>query len=502
MSSIAKNISSNLLATAYVTILTLGVTPIQINILGIAAYGLIGFIATLQVIFIIFELGLSTIVTKYVAQYSSQKKSSFNDVLGTAMSLYWISAVFIGFFLIASSGFIANYWIKSESIGLKNLERCLFAISCYLAVRWPVSFYSGVLVGMQKINIANLIKMTATTVRLLGGVGLLFLFPNLEVFLWWMAIIGALEILFYVGYFKKNHISTYWKIGVSFSALKEIGKFSVSIGAISILGLIISQLDRIMGSKMLSMEEFGYYTIAYSAASAISLIISSISSAIFPSFSLNHGALDVLIRQYKYANELLIFFVGFAVFPFVFYGDVILRLWIGERVVQFSYVPLALLAIGFWCSAALANAYNLTIALGRPGVTLRLSAISVIPYAILLYYLLRTYGINGAAFSWVVLNLFYLIILTFTADKTLLKIATCFWSIKTIAPLLFLGCAIFSFSRFLAYQFFYLSQIALESMMALSVFAYAFFGYYLLDSGIKLRLMAILVKHKTNKISS
>ena len=59
MSTIAKNIFSNLFATAFITVLTLAVIPVQIHILGVESYGLIGFIATLQVVFIVFELGLS-----------------------------------------------------------------------------------------------------------------------------------------------------------------------------------------------------------------------------------------------------------------------------------------------------------------------------------------------------------------------------------------------------------------------------------------------------------
>lgn len=490
MSSVAKNISSNLLATLFITLLTLAVTPAQIHILGVEAYGLIGFVATLQVFFIVFELGLSTTIIRFVAEHSSGRE--VDELMSAARSLYWISAFAIGIALIFSSNSIAENWFKGGALGSINLERSLIAISCYLAVRWPISFYSGVLIGLQKINISNALKIIATTIRLLGGLLLIFIYPRLEVFLWWMVFAGATETLSYVIYFKKVLIGTNWTHKISFRALKNVWKFSASVGVISIFGLVISQLDRIIGSKFLSLEEFGYYSIAYGCASTILLLISSLSSAMLPYFSLNQGNRQILLKQYKYANEIMIFIVGFAVFPFIFYGDFILTIWVGSQAATFSYIPLAFLAAGFCCSAALANAYNMTIALGKPEMTLKLSVLSALPYGVILYYLIVEYGLNGAAFGWLALNFFYLIFLTSIVNKSLMKISTHWWSIKNMGPFLILGCVVFSFSKFFVFHFFYINEIIVAILMLASVFLYAFFGYWLLDPEIRLRLTTLL----------
>ena len=67
MSLARRNIVANLVGGIWITALTLAITPLQVRLLGIEAYGLIGFIATLQIVFTMFDFGLSSTVTREIA---------------------------------------------------------------------------------------------------------------------------------------------------------------------------------------------------------------------------------------------------------------------------------------------------------------------------------------------------------------------------------------------------------------------------------------------------
>ena len=495
MSVIRRNIVSNLLGSVWITVLTLAITPLQVNLLGIEAYGLIGFIATLQIIFTMFDLGLSSTVTRQIAMDHSPGHQDSKDLLRTAMTIYWGFACVVGVILAASSEFIANHWFNTTALSAKNVEHCLYAITFYLAARWPVAFYSGVLMGLQRMDVLNIVKTATATLRLLGGIGVLLVWPDLTVFLWWTAFNAIVEVIAYVAVCRKTTGIASWRFGFSLAALKAVWGFSLSMSALSMLALLISQLDRLMLSKMLSLEDLGYYTLAYNTASTISLGISAVSSAMMPSFAAAHcqAASGVLSRRYDQANRVILFVVGLAAFPLIFFGDAILSAWVGPTASTGASRPLALLAMGFWLSAVLSNAYSVTIATGHPGMPLKLSALSAVPYAITLYFLVLTHGIDGAALAWLLLNLTYVIFLIPSVHRSLLMVSTRRWAVRTVLPFAMLGCASFALPR-LALN--YLSSVPHNAItltaLLVAVAAYAAWGYWLLGPNIRAEGAALL----------
>ena len=52
------NILANLIGNGWIALLTLVATPIQIHLLGVEAYGLVGLITVLQIVFATLDLGL------------------------------------------------------------------------------------------------------------------------------------------------------------------------------------------------------------------------------------------------------------------------------------------------------------------------------------------------------------------------------------------------------------------------------------------------------------
>jgi O-antigen/teichoic acid export membrane protein len=54
---------------------------------------------------------------------------------------------------------------------------------------------------------------------------------------------------------------------------------------IAALTTILTQLDKVILSKMLTLESFGYYTLVFSLASILSQLVTPVSSALFPKFS-------------------------------------------------------------------------------------------------------------------------------------------------------------------------------------------------------------------------
>jgi O-antigen/teichoic acid export membrane protein len=63
------DISLNFVAAAWTAIITLIFTPIYVHYLGLEAYGLIGFLATLQASLGVLDLGLSQVLARELARF-------------------------------------------------------------------------------------------------------------------------------------------------------------------------------------------------------------------------------------------------------------------------------------------------------------------------------------------------------------------------------------------------------------------------------------------------
>lgn len=494
MAKVRNNIATNLVAGVWATVLTAAITPLQVNLLGIEAYGIIGFIATLQIVFAAFDLGLSSTLTREIAADSSEGRTRAGELIGTATTIYWSCAALIGGTLALLAGTIARGWFNPVTLTTGQIENALYLIVLYLALRWPIALYTGVLAGVQRMVAINLVKIVAITLRLAGGLIVILLWRDIQAFLLWNALVALAEVAAYFEVARRAVPAVARRPGFSIPAIRSVIGFSGVMMAISLLALFISQLDRILISKMLTLEQFGYYNLAFSAASITSLAIAAVATAMLPSFASwqTNPQLDVLQSRYEHANRAILFIVGGASFALIFFGKAVLSVWIGSHAAEAAYAPMAILAGGFWLNAVISNAYTVTVALGRPGLSLRVSAASALPYAVALYLLISWYGTVGAALAWLALNLCYVAVLVPIVHRALLHVSTADWLARTILPFAALGIATFGVARLIAGQL--PAADALPIQLAAAVaggLAYAGFGYRLLGRRIQAELAAI-----------
>ena len=98
MSIIKKNIAANFAGSIWSAIMGLIFVPLYIKFIGIESWGLIGIFATLQIIFGLLDMGLSTTLNREMARLSvlSGKEQDMRNLVRTLEMIYWCVAVFVG----------------------------------------------------------------------------------------------------------------------------------------------------------------------------------------------------------------------------------------------------------------------------------------------------------------------------------------------------------------------------------------------------------------------
>lgn len=430
-----KNVIANLLGSGWVAVLTIVVTPVQVHLLGVEAYGVIGLIAILQIVLGTLDLGLSATITQAVASDRSSGRQESIRLMNSGLALYHLVAIAIGLSMWGMAPWLAGSWLQTRTLDPETVIRAVTIIGLYIAVRWPIALYTGVISGVQRMDVLNSLKACAGTVRLVGGVIAIVLVPTITAFLWWFLFSAAFElVLFAVVTHRLVPALAFWS-RPTFSPFRHVWRFSLTISAISILAMLVTQVDRLLVSKLLDLHALGLYSLAYTTGLAPSLIQISLNNASLPSFAASHagGASDELVQRYRRISGLMGFLLAFPCLALAVFGHEILALWVGHDASNGAYLPLRFLALGFFLNAMVSTAYMVCVATRRVGIPALVNLAGVVLYLPLLYFLIRNYGIVGAASGWLALNCFYMLTLLPIAHRRVLAIPVGGWLMRNVA---------------------------------------------------------------------
>lgn len=427
MNTLQKNIVANYLGKIWTGGLNILLIPVYIKFLGIEAYGLVGFFASLTSVLGILDLGIGATLNREIAKFSTYENSIKNqrNLVKTLEVVYWFIASLSFVIVFFSASFISESWLNNKVLGSDSSRFSIQMMAICISLNFPVSLYLGGLMGMQKQILVNKIQVFISTFKNLGVIPVLyFIRPTIEVFFIWQVISSLLSVLvFYFSIWKllpKEFGGGYFSVQI----IKNIWRYAAAVSGGAIIGITLSQLDKVILSKTLSLEFFGYYNIASNLASSIWFIIIPFNSALFPKLVQLHAKND--LQELKQLFHKSTQFLALILFPLclvlVFFSYQILYLWTNNlEIANNSYKIVSLLVFGILLNGIVSLPMNLAPASGWPSLityTNLIQSIFIIP---LILILVKYYGGVGAASAWVVMNSTYLFFMAPCFFKKILR---------------------------------------------------------------------------------
>src|SRR3990172_3106780 len=177
MNVIKRNIVANFGGNIWTGLMGLVFVPLYIHFLGIEAYGLIGIFATLLAVFGLLDMGLSSTLNREMARLSVQegKSQEMRDLVRTLEIPYWAVGLLLSVIVCLLAPFIAYRWVNVENLAPRTVQTAIVLMGLAVAFQWPMSLYSGGLMGLQRQVILNAINVVMATFRGLGAVLILWL---------------------------------------------------------------------------------------------------------------------------------------------------------------------------------------------------------------------------------------------------------------------------------------------------------------------------------------
>src|SRR5215475_4531068 len=437
---IRKNIAANFVSQGLTIALAFAFVPVIIRFLGIAAYALIGFSATLQSLFVILDLGLSSTLNREMASLSAQPDSAreMRDVLRTFEVVYWFVAALIATVVVLSAPYVAHHWMRSSQLSAEAIQSAIKIMGMMLAIQWPFSLYSGGLLGLQKQVFLSGLNAAYAVLRNVGAVLILWLVsPTVQAFFLWQIVTALLQTTVALLGLWNAMPYTACRAKFRFELIHQSRHFAAGMTGISLTVLLITQLDKIILSKTLSLEAFGYYVLAGSVATAPFFLVGPVFAALYPHFTqlVAVGAHERLRAVYHQSCQFLAAVtLPVAAVVSVFAGD-ILFVWTNNRTIAAqAHLILTLLAFGSVPNGLMALPYALQLAHGWTGLSLYINVVAISVLVPLMAVMSFWYGATGAASVSIVINVACLVAGIHFMHRRLLKGQRLQWYLGDILP--------------------------------------------------------------------
>lgn len=412
-----KNILANYVSQAYVTIIGIVLLPMYIKYMGSEAYGLVGFFAMLQAWFSVLDLGLTPTISRESARYKGGALSAvqFSQLYRILSVIFFSVAVIGGGGIFISSAAISTQWLNVETLSEKEVIFSVQVMAVSVALRWMCGLYRGVITGFEKLVWLSCFNAIIASLRFVGVFISMnyfgytptvffmhqFLVALVEIFgMWWKA-----ELI------KPNQKSLDQKLNWSFTPIKSILKFSLTVAFTASVWVFVTHTDKLVLSGILTLENYGYFSLSVLVASGIMVVSGPISSAIMPRMARLYAEEkhSDMINVYRKSTQLVAILAGSAAITLIATAEPLLFAWTGDSELATSASTIMrYYAAGNLFLTMSAFVYYLQYAKGN----LRYHLIGNIALALILVPSVMTaamyYGSQGAGCVWMVANAIFL----------------------------------------------------------------------------------------------
>lgn len=269
MAVLRKNILANYLGQGWTALMGLAFIPLYIEFLGMEAYGLIGFFSVLQVCFALLDMGLTPTLSREMARYNVgvYSSESIRDLLRSVEVFLFMTTLIIVSIGVALSPWVALNWFKLIDMSNTVVTQALSIMVLVAGMRLLEGIYRGSLIGLQRQVALNVANSFLATLRWLGAVCVLaWVSPTIQAFFLWQCLSSVIAIitLALLTYNCIPENTTNAKF--SWLILRGLRKFAGGMFSISVLALILTQVDKVILSRLLLLNEYGYYILAATVA--------------------------------------------------------------------------------------------------------------------------------------------------------------------------------------------------------------------------------------------
>jgi len=416
LASLTRNVAANFAGTAWIIALQLAVVPVCVRLIGVEAWGVIAFFASLQAVLALLDLGLGATMSRELARLGARPNGAraMRDTLRTLEIVYWLTGAAIGVGCWVLAPWFATSWLRPSGLPTESAIAGLRWLGLALALRWPNALYWGGLAGLERQGLLNLQRVIAETLRQGGSVLVLWaIAAELEAYALWNCVAGIVSSTTAGVLLWRCLPRSEGPAAFSVERLRTVWRFAAGVGIVSGLGVVLSQMDKLVLSRFLPLAVFGHYGIAATVAGGLALLVGPFHQAFFPRFVRYVAGRETaaLANDYHRGCRLAALALVPAAASGILFAESWLAVWLRDGVLAREVAPLFAVLLGAACLNGLMSLpWALQLASGWTAVAIRINGLAVLVGVPALVVSVERNGAIGAAGAWLALNLFYVLV--------------------------------------------------------------------------------------------
>jgi O-antigen/teichoic acid export membrane protein len=397
--SLARNTALNFAGQVLPLVAGIALIPYTVRGLGADRFGLLGIVWVVFGYFSLMDLGLGRATTKFLAEWLARGEA------GRVTEMVWNSIILqvllglCGCIILAAITPLLVGRVLKTPLSLRGEGRLAFyVLAAALPVVLATNGLRAVLEGCQRFDISNLLRIPSTVLAFVipaVGVAWGLRLPGIVM---WLAISRLAFVFAHALYCIRILPCLKTRPAHCLDSIFPLLSFGGWVTASNLVNPILLSMDRLLIGALLSVAMVGYYTAPFEAVTKLWMVPASLMTAVYPACSAL-GADHINDLEIIYSRSIKYIFCALAPVSLilVLFARPIVGMWLGPGFVEKSAVPLQLLTVGVFINCFAHVPYCFLQALGRPDSAAKLFLLELIPYGAFAWWMIKHYGMAGAA---------------------------------------------------------------------------------------------------------
>jgi O-antigen/teichoic acid export membrane protein len=401
---LARNTALNLLGQGLPLLVAVVAIPVLIGGIGVDRFGLLALAWLVIGYFGLFDLGIGRALTQFVSERLGQGDPE--EVSGVAWT---------GLLAMAALGVLAwlgihllSPWLVTRVLNVPaELQEEAVGAFRILALALPfvvsAAGLRGLLEALQRFGFVNGVRVPLGALTFLGPLAVLPFSTDLR------PIVGALVAARVLGWAAYGVLllrampALRIRRRLERSLVAPLLRFGGWITVSNVVSPLMVHLDRIVIGAVLSMAAVAYYATPFEVVTRLWIVPVAIVGVLFPAFATSFtGDRERTVKLFLRGSQAILILVFPLVLLVIGLAGPGLEAWVGADFAREGTAVAQWLALGIFVNSMAHVPYSLLQATGRPDVTAKLHLAEAPFYFLLLWGLLATMGLTGAAIAWAI----------------------------------------------------------------------------------------------------
>lgn len=320
-------------------------TPVMLRMLGNSEYGLYSLSNSLISYLSLLSFGFGGTIVRYISMYRAKnEKENVEKIFGFFLLLYCGIAIIVMASGIALSGQVEAIFHRGlTDIEIGKMRTLMLIMAFNLALSFPVSVFSSVVISYEKYIFRKLVDMLATIVAPLANLIVLYL-GFASVGMAWTSTVIQFVMLPLNAFYCLKVLNVKPKLKrVSRDLVHELLGFSALVFIDQIVDMLFWATDKVILGMLASSTAVAVYNIGCTFNGMVTSLSSSVSGVLMPKVTAmvtTNSDINAVSDLFIRVGRIQYIIVALIVSGFIVFGQQFVFLWAGENYAQSYWIAL------------------------------------------------------------------------------------------------------------------------------------------------------------------